>query len=54
MALGNLETMIACSKWSLDDTPYKKSSKGLEEVGMQEWMYITLENPPLTMFHRKA
>lgn len=45
MALGNLEETMAHSKWSWDDRPYEKWSKGLEEMGMQEWMYITLENP---------
>lgn len=38
--------LMAHSKWGWDDRPYEKWSKGLEDVGMQEWMFITLENPP--------
>lgn len=40
MAFGSLGKTMAHSNW------YEKWSKSLEEVDMQEWVYIILRKPP--------
>ena len=47
---GSLGEMMAYSKSGRNDRPYEKWSKVLAEVCMQEWMYISLENPPADCF----